>query len=168
MCCLGRNTDFDECLTGQYTCSIYDCNLIGLCQGNVIESFTIDSNNDCLNQCKGMSDCKWFSYSYDEKTCITFSFCYTLDEEETEFVSGQVECDPEESSKIMVTTGHPTNGENVVESTEVIDLANPFKKCKDLDDYPILINAAEGGLVQNEFPLVCGEYSRSRKVMNSS
>ena len=137
-------------------------------QGNVIETSTLDSTNDCLNQCKGMSDCKWFSYSYDEKTCFTFSSCDTLDEEKTDFVSSQVECEPIESSKVMVTTGHPTNGENVVESTEVIDLANPFKKCKDLDDYPILINAAEGGLVQNEFPLVCGEYSRSRKVMNSS
>jgi hypothetical protein len=53
----------------------------------------------------------------------------------------------------LVTTGYPTS--NSVKS-EVIDLEDASNICQDLEDYPIGVHAAVGGLLNLGDPLVCG------------
>jgi hypothetical protein len=53
----------------------------------------------------------------------------------------------------LVTTGYPTS--NSVKS-EVIDLEDASNICQNLDDYPIQVRGAVGGLLNQGDPLVCG------------
>jgi hypothetical protein len=55
----------------------------------------------------------------------------------------------------LVTTGEPTS--NSVKS-EVIDLQDPSNICQNLEDYPIGVSYAVGGLLNQGDPLVCGGY----------
>jgi hypothetical protein len=57
------------------------------------------------------------------------------------------------SGKVLVTTGHPTN---TSVKSEVIDLEDSSNICQDLDDYPMKIDGAVGGLLNQVDPLVCG------------
>ena len=41
-----------NCLSGQATCPIYQCNLSGLCMGNIIHSCTTDTKHECIIQCQ--------------------------------------------------------------------------------------------------------------------
>ena len=50
----------------------------------------------------------------------------------------------------MTTGFHEKNGQK----TEIIDLANPNRKCNILDDIPARAGAV-GGILQNQ-PLICG------------
>ena len=54
----------------------------------------------------------------------------------------------------MVTTGHPVDGS---EMTEVIDLIDDTKKCRNLPSYPLKVKYATGKLV-NGYPVICGGY----------
>ena len=56
----------------------------------------------------------------------------------------------------MVTTGYK-NGEYIT-SSEVIDLLNPNVTCQDWPDYPIGVEGAIGGFL-DESVLACGGYS---------
>jgi hypothetical protein len=64
----------------------------------------------------------------------------------------------------LITTGGP--GDTSVKS-EVIDLEDSSIICQDLEDYPIQVNAAVGGLLNQVDPLVCGgERTKSCYVVN--
>ena len=56
--------------------------------------------------------------------------------------------------KIFVTTGDP-NEESV--KTELIDLDDASNICS-LPDYPMPLDGAIGGLVRDQFPVICGGY----------
>ena len=56
-------------------------------------------------------------------------------------------------SKVLITTGF---GTSALDSSEVIDLKNPGNNCSNLADYPESIYSATGGLVDDQFPLICG------------
>ena len=59
---------------------------------------------------------------------------------------------------IFVATGDP-NVESV--KTEVIDVNNPLNVCNGLPDYPLTLDGASGGLVDDfgeKYPIVCGGY----------
>ena len=59
---------------------------------------------------------------------------------------------------LLVATGDP-NAESV--KTEVIDVGDAGNVCNDLPDYPLTLDGASGGLVQNsgeKYPVVCGGY----------
>jgi hypothetical protein len=63
------------------------------------------------------------------------------------------------SGKLLVTTGLP---KKVSAKSEVIDLDDPENVCQDLDDYPIQLSAASGGLLNSIHPLVCGGLSSTK------
>ena len=48
--------------------------------------------NQCLLICKETDQCQWYSFDLVTLMCITFKTCDALDEEDTDFTSGQVEC----------------------------------------------------------------------------
>jgi hypothetical protein len=53
----------------------------------------------------------------------------------------------------LVTTGHPTS---TSVKSEVIDLEDASNICQNLEDYPIGVQGAVGGLLNQGDPLVCG------------
>jgi hypothetical protein len=59
------------------------------------------------------------------------------------------------SGKVLVTTGEPTSTSI---KSEVIDLVDASNICQDLEDYPIQVSGAVGGLLNQVDPLVCGGY----------
>jgi hypothetical protein len=65
----------------------------------------------------------------------------------------------------LVTTG--VSYDNSVKS-EVIDLKDPNNICQNLEDYPIKVQGAVGGLLNQVDPLVCGglPYTKSCYVVN--
>ena len=55
---------------------------------------------------------------------------------------------------ILVASG---DGESVEsKKIEVLDLKNPENICSDLPELPKAINGAVGGLVKNQYPIICG------------
>ena len=59
------------------------------------------------------------------------------------------------TAKVLVTTGTPFG--NGVHS-EVIDLKNPNSTCQSFANYPVAMDRAFGGLIQNDAPLVCDPF----------
>ena len=57
--------------------------------------------------------------------------------------------------KLLVTSGYPVN-QGI--HTEIIDLINPDIKCDNLQDLPIELDLAFGGLLENR-PIICGGHS---------
>jgi hypothetical protein len=57
------------------------------------------------------------------------------------------------SGKVLVTTGSP---DAISVKSEVIDLEDVSNICQDLEDYPIQVQGAVGGLLNQGDPLVCG------------
>jgi hypothetical protein len=55
----------------------------------------------------------------------------------------------------LVTTGYPTS---TAVKSEVIDLQDPSNICQTLEDYPIAVDGAVGGFLNQGDPLVCGGY----------
>ena len=57
--------------------------------------------------------------------------------------------------KLLVTSGYPVN-QGI--HTEIIDLINPNIKCDNLQDLPVELDLAFGGLLENR-PIICGGHS---------
>ena len=57
---------------------------------------------------------------------------------------------------MLVVTGTPIED---AQYSEVIDLLDPQAVCQPLMDFPIQAYSATGGLLQNNFPLICGGYN---------
>ena len=55
------------------------------------------------------------------------------------------------TGKVLITTGDSNKT-----TTEIFDLRDPTNKCENLPDYPLGVEFASGGLIQDKYPLVCG------------
>ena len=130
-----------------------------------------------------MEQCTWYSYKIPQ-TCILFSTCPEIDEENTDFSSNQVGCQIAKRSKkflfchsflnisvilnvscysitdkLIVTTGfNNLTSPDFPKTTEVIDMDDPLNICSNLFDFPVGQFGTSGvGLVDNQWPfLVCG------------
>jgi len=60
------------------------------------------------------------------------------------------------SGKVLIATGSPY--ETSVK-TEVIDLADESTTCEALQDFPIQVTGASGGLLNDSQPLICGGWN---------
>ena len=60
------------------------------------------------------------------------------------------------SAKLLVATGYPWMTSVL---TEVIDLADESTTCDTLDDHPIQVTRASGGLINGSLPLICGVWN---------
>jgi hypothetical protein len=72
------------------------------------------------------------------------------------------------SGKLLVTTGY-LKGFSDTYKSEVIDLEDSGNICQDLEDYPIQVFGAIGGLLNQVDPLVCGgwyPYTKSCYIVN--
>ena len=87
-----------NCVSGESSCPLYQCNVQGLCiHGYIIHSLTTDTMDECLMNCKNHPSrmCYWFSYAKESQTCLLFNTCPTLDENEADFISGEYKCNEE-------------------------------------------------------------------------
>ena len=63
--------------------------------------------------CKETDQCQWYSFNLATKTCITLETCDELDEADTDFTSGQVQCTADRSNfseQTLATTGQRHQG----------------------------------------------------------
>ena len=63
-------------------------------------------------------------------------------------------------TKILVSTGNPLS---FATKTEIINLDNESLTCKDLEDYPLVIQGAVGSNT-GSFPVICGGWDGSESV----
>lgn len=152
-----QGIDCPQCVSGEVTCPIYQCDVHGLCMGNIIDSSIENSKHECLKSCKINDDCHWYSYGKKLKTCLLFSTCPALNENEVDYVSGQAECQDLGGplTKVLIVTGS-TGGSDNLKTSEVIDLQNPGNQCDDLGNHTKEVFAASGGMLNGTYPLVCG------------
>ena len=108
----------------------------------------------CLNACKQLEQCQWYSFNHQSNQCKLFETCPTIDELDPNFVSGQVTC--QILTKLLVATGDPTW---LCTKTEIIDLENPDNVCDNIADYPIEMASGFGGLLNGNMPLICSGFN---------
>ena len=119
---------FTICLLIRGVCEVFSqdfqCNINGLCQVSTrfpifcffeqqifnnkenlsFQGTVLDDNTGALTQricglaCKNMEQCTWYSYKIPQ-TCILFSTCPEIDEENTDFNSFEVGCPVAKKSK---------------------------------------------------------------------
>jgi len=131
------------------------CNENGLCQGNVLEGFEALTSIHCMKICKKSSLCQWYSFNKDQKYCLNLESCDVFDGNEVGFVSGQVDCPIPIYSKLLITNGaYYEEGNQKI--SEVVDLSNDESSCNPLKDFPIDLQAACGGLINDSMILICG------------
>ncbi len=137
------------------------CSVDGICTFSVVvESSTASSELDCLNQCKEIADCNWYSYDKSDNACLLLGNCEELDDTGcTSCNSGQKPCSDtddgsdnnDEVTKILVVGGLG----GPVSSVELIYL-NSDTVCDFRSSYPFPITSATGALFQGNRPIVCG------------
>ena len=74
-------------------------------------------------------------------------------------------------TKLLVAVGQ-FNGSNfydgLTDEIEVVDLENPDSECSNLTKYPLKIFISFGSLNYNEWPMICGGWSRYNSTYGSS
>ena len=89
-----------SCLGGPSGCEppAPQCWVQGQCQGNLIQTKPVETQEECLDQCKSTKGCKWFTFSNDpEPFCLLFRDCPNLDETCSGCISGEQRCRAEEA-----------------------------------------------------------------------
>ena len=69
-----------------------ECWVHGRCKGYLVDLNGAASQEKCLEHCKDLPNCKWFTYDQAQKYCATYSQCTNLDESCTTCVSGEQKC----------------------------------------------------------------------------
>ena len=62
-------------------------------------------------------------------------------------------------SKVLITTGYGSNEFEDGQHSEVLDLLNPNLVCDPLPNYPSKVLTATGGLLLQQWPIICGGYN---------
>ena len=88
-------TSLDDCATcvsGEVSCEAYTCFVPGGCQGSILGHQDLPDQTECLNACKAMSGCDWFTYFIDTAVCALYSTCQVTEAICERCVSGEREC----------------------------------------------------------------------------
>ena len=90
-----------NCLSGPANCQppAPQCWVKGECQGNLILTKPLETQEECLDLCKTTEGCKWFTFvNQTEQFCILLHDCTSLDESASDCVSGEERCQSEEGN----------------------------------------------------------------------
>ena len=68
------------------------CWVMGQCDGHSLDEVYLGSDSDCLEACRAMEGCLWFTFNFEDSTCVLLKDCPLLAEAACNCVSGQVEC----------------------------------------------------------------------------
>merc|ERR1719433_1155058 len=95
------------------------CDVSGLCSGQILQSNTSGDKIACWSLCKSTDGCTWFSFNTaGDQTCILLEDCPEI-EENLQFVSGQKECN---YGGQYLIAGGSLNGDDTM--TEIVTLVN--------------------------------------------
>lgn len=68
--------------------------ILGECEGNRVSGVVASDNQEfCLEKCKEIADCQWFTFLSDFGACYFFSDCAAIDESCSTCVSGEKRCE---------------------------------------------------------------------------
>ena len=144
-----------DCVTSEVDCPLLDCddNLIGLCLGSFVHYSHEETKDTCIQHCKNSQDCDWYSYNSQDKICLQFNACPTINDKFEDYVSGTTKtC----NQRLLVATGIDTSAEDYfLSSSEIIDLSDS-QVCPDFGTYPMKIAGGTGGLLNGKYPVICG------------
>ena len=90
-----------SCLSGPAGCQppAPQCWVQGECQGNLILTKPLETQEECLELCKSTKGCKWFTFlNPPEQLCILLQDCTSLDETASNCISGEQRCQAEADS----------------------------------------------------------------------
>ena len=59
------------------------------------------------------------------------------------------------SGKVLITTGFGFSGEDYTTS-EIFDVKDPSNQCQNLPNYPLQVDGANGALINDKYPFICG------------
>ena len=59
------------------------------------------NKDQCLEACKNEDSCGWFSFNKEKRFCLLFQSCPTIDENETHFLTGQLDCEYKKNCKCL-------------------------------------------------------------------
>ena len=68
------------------------CDLPGFCTGNLIETFSHESEYECLRECRRDKNCQYYAYNKKTKLCATELDCFSFDHSCSVCTSGERSC----------------------------------------------------------------------------
>ncbi len=89
--CDQRDESCSECVSGQRGCE-RQCFIQGFCEGNLINLLQVQDPEACLIECQRLEECNWFSFDITDNACVLSRDCLVFLEEDTNFISGEDEC----------------------------------------------------------------------------
>lgn len=90
--CQSLNATCTNCFSGQHNCTeFYDCDIDGLCNGDLVGISTADTEYDCLSQCEDNPACEYYAYRGDDGSCVLLKDCAVVNPCEN-CHSGQRDC----------------------------------------------------------------------------
>ena len=150
-----ENCANDACFTGQRECQAYSCFIQGQCSGVAELTIQTINANECLDLCKTVDQCTWFSFNSDDSLCNLYQTCPTLDETCTSCVTGQKECKLKSFTKLLVAGGYDSDTKDFLDHVEVVNLDPLGAQCQDQPQFPTPFKWGTGGLFNGSTPIVC-------------
>ncbi len=103
-----------------------ECQISGLCIGNIIHVDEVNSLEECVKDCKSTLGCRWFSYlspsaTVQSSSCILYHDCATLDETYSECLSGERRCKVEEGTTTTDSSDTTTTQSSDTTTTDSLD-----------------------------------------------
>ena len=90
-------------ISGSGNCRIPECWINGKCLGTIYHSEKTKNQNDCLDLCKSVPDCSWFTFYEEFLECVLYLDCRSIDETCNRCVSGEHSCLKEEKPSGLIT-----------------------------------------------------------------
>ena len=133
------------------------CNITGICiNSEIIEVLNdVVDYDECLQECKQISDCQWFSYYPNGLLCEIFKNCVEIDPEICQTcVTSEKTCgDNHALTKVLLISGYPYAKS---QNTELVDLTTGHSCQQNLPLFPYEMGKGFGGLCSENMVLVCG------------
>ena len=77
--CQGLDQSCSDCYSGESDCPIDgECNIQGLCNGQMVDYGDTPTEEDCLFQCKENPSCQYYAYEGDFDYCTLLEDCPTI------------------------------------------------------------------------------------------
>ena len=64
-----------DCVSGQATCDVLQCNQVYICDGDKVFQGNRIPASECADKCLEMDDCEWYSYDSSQDKCTLTSDC---------------------------------------------------------------------------------------------
>ena len=137
------------CLSGENECGMNnaECDVLGQCLAVPVGTNVESNQDDCLQDCKDLDGCEWYTFDTSSGVCLLFADCPNIDESCGTCISGEDDCEssgttelPESTTTtVMDSTTPPLEGDlaivvlggvdhNGEGGLEIIDFINLFFK----------------------------------------